>query len=293
MESVAVKNPAPALAPTSAPASAPTLSPAPPALDRLAFDRDGFAIVRGFWGAGDELDALQAQLDALGRLIVGPAFSSTRYRDFCELLTPERQSLLYDRLKYLPALSRMSGSDAVRELCLALGVGMPSLMGCCNMRLDKPGDARHLFEWHQDTLYLLGSTNAVTVWIPLQDVDLAHGTIEVIPGSHRHGIHPFRRISDKVVAPDVPFLQRDLSLDIEVQQAPHAIEAKRGDVVVFKQMLLHRSTPNHSDQIRWTAQVRVTDLGEAEHRRQRCPTGDRANIFHVDYPGFRSAESRL
>ena len=265
----------------------------PPAVDRAAFERDGFAIVRGFWGAGGELDALQSQLDELGRLIVGPAFSSTRYRDCCELLTPQRQSLLYDRLKYLPALSRMSGSEAVRELCLALGLGLPSLMGCCNMRLDKPGDARHLFEWHQDTLYLLGSTNAVTLWIPLQDVDLAHGTIEVVPGSHGQGILPFRKVSDKAVAPGVPFLQRDLSLDIEVTQTPLAIEAKRGDVVVFRQMLLHRSTPNHSEQIRWTAQLRVTDVAEAEHRRQRCPSGDRSNIFHVDYPGFRPVESRL
>ena len=265
----------------------------PPAVDPAAFERDGYAIVRGFWGAGGELDALQAQLDELGKLIVGPAFSSTRYRDCCELLTPQRQSLLYDRLKYLPALSRMSGSEAVRELCLALGLGLPSLMGCCNMRLDKPGDARHLFEWHQDTLYLLGSTNAVTLWIPLQDVDLAHGTIEVIPGSHAQGILPFRKVSDKAVAPGVPFLQRDLSLAIEVTQTPLAIEAKRGDVVVFRQMLLHRSTPNHSTQIRWTAQLRVTDVAEAEHRRQRCPSGDRSNIFHVDYPGFRPVESRL
>lgn len=61
-------------------------------------------------------------------------------------MTPQRQSLLYDRLRYLPALSRMSGSEAVRELCIALGLGLPSLMGCCNRRLDKPGDARHRFE---------------------------------------------------------------------------------------------------------------------------------------------------
>ncbi len=275
---------------SSTPGSSLTTSPA---VDAAAFERDGFAIVRGFWGAGGELDALQAQLDELGRLIVGPAFSSTHYRDCCELLTPDRQSLLYDRLRYLPALSRMSGSEAVRGLCIALGLGLPSLMGCCNMRLDKPGDSRHLFEWHQDTLYLLGSTNAVTLWIPLQDVDLAHGTIEVIPGSHAQGILPFRKVSDKKVAPGVPFLQRDLSLDIEVTQTPLAIEAERGDVVVFRQMLLHRSTPNHSDQIRWTAQLRVTDVAQADHRRQRCPSGDRSNIFHVDYPGFRPVESRL
>jgi hypothetical protein len=263
------------------------------ALDPELFERDGFAVLRGFWGRGRELDDLQSQLDALGKLIVGPQFSATRYGDYREQLTQDAQSLLYDRLKYLPALSRMSGSAAVRDLCLELGLGLPSLMGCCNMRLDKPADAIHLFEWHQDTVYLLGSTNALTLWVPLQDVDLERGTIQVIPGSHKQGIYPFRRISDKLVAPYVPLLQRDICLDVPVTQAAHSVEARRGDLVVFKQMLLHRSTPNRSDQIRWTAQIRVTDLGETEHRRQRYPTGDRSNILYVDYPGFKSPESRV
>jgi len=266
-------------------------------IDAAAFEHDGYAILRGFWADGGELDELASQLDALGKLIVGPAFAATRYGDYRDRLTPETQSLLYDRLKYLPALARMSGSEAVRALCLGLGVGMPSLMGCCNMRLDKPGDSRHLFEWHQDTVYLLGSTNAVTLWVPLQDVDLAHGTIQVIPGSHKNGIYPYRRISDKIISPYVSFLQRDISIAVDIDSderlAPHTIEAKRGDVVVFKQMLLHRSTPNHSEQIRWTAQIRITDLNEPEHRQQKYPTGDRSNIFYVDYPGFKSPESRL
>ena len=263
-------------------------------VDLVSFHRDGFAVVRDFWGPGSELDELQDQLEALGRLIIGPQFSASRYADYKEQLTPDQQSLFYDRLKYLPALSRMSGSPAIQNLCLSLGMVMPALMGCCNMRLDKPGDARHLFEWHQDTVYLLGSTNAVTVWVPFQDVDLEHGTIQVIPGSHQQGIHPFRKISSKIVAPYVPMLQRDISLDLDLSNdALHSIQARRGDVVVFKQMLLHRSTPNRSQQIRWTAQIRVTDLGEAEHRQQKYPTGDRTNIFYVDYPGFKSPESKL
>ncbi len=69
-------------------------------------------------------------------------------------------------------------------------------------------------------------------------------------------------------------------------------EVRRGDIVVFKQMLLHRSTPNFSDQIRWTAQLRITDLADPDYRRQRFPTGDRTNIFYVDYPGHDSAARR-
>ena len=253
------------------------------------FEDAGFLILRNFWKQG-ELDELQRQLDALGQLIVGPEFSSTDFSRYA--LTPETQSLLYDRLKYLPGLSRLSGSQAVHALCQQLGIEHPSLMGCCNMRLDKPHDEKHLFAWHQDSVYLLGSVNAVTLWVPLQDVDLSHGTIQVIPGSHRLGLCPFKKISDKVIAPYVPFLQRDIALDCEVTEPPVTIEAQRGDVVVFKQMLLHRSTPNLSNQVRWTAQLRMTDLGDLEHRRQRFPCGDRTNVFYVDYPGHDAAARR-
>ena len=249
-------------------------------IDIAGFERSGFLIVRDLWKAG-ELDELQSELTALGQLIVGPEFSVHDAQAYS--MSAEQQSLLYDRMKYLPALSRMSGSKAVMHLCRSLGIAHPSLMGCCNMRLDRPHATRHLFEWHQDSVYLLGSGNAVTLWIPLQDVDLTAGTIEVIPGSHQNGIYPFRKISDKTVAPYVPMLQRDLSLDYAVTGAPEAIVASRGDIIIFRQMLLHRSTPNLSDQIRWTVQLRVTDLGDAEHRRQGFPTGDRRNIFYVDY----------
>ncbi|GLK59739.1 MULTISPECIES: phytanoyl-CoA dioxygenase family protein [Azotobacter] len=253
------------------------------------FEQDGYIILRDFWQSS-ELGELQGQLDELGKLVVGDGFTS-KARNSYEL-TLESQSLLYDRLRYLPALALMSGSAAIRQMCRSLGLVHPSLMGCCNMRLDKPHDTKHLFDWHQDTVYLLGSVNAVTVWVPLQDVNLQCGTIQVIPGSHRRGLLPFKRISEKPIEPYIPFLQRDISLASTVTDTPVTINAKRGDLVVFKQMLLHRSTPNLGDQIRWSAQLRITDLADLEYRRQRFPTGDRTNIFYVDYPGHDSATRR-
>lgn len=253
------------------------------------FEDRGYIVLRNFWPAS-ELDELERQIAALGTTIVGPDF--TVHGAQRERVPADAQSLLYDRLRYLPALARLSGSPAIHDACRALGLQHPSLMGCCNMRLDPPHDHRHLFAWHQDSVYLLGSVNAVTVWIPLQDVNLRHGTIQVVRGSHHAGLAPFKRISQKAIAPHVPMLQRDLALAREVTEEPDTIEASRGDIVVFKQMLLHRSTPNLGDRIRWTVQLRITDLSDPEHRRQRFPTGDRTNIFYVDYPGHDAAERR-
>jgi hypothetical protein len=249
------------------------------------FDQNGYTIVSGFWH-DTELDDLQHEIEELGRHVVGPTFSMN---DAAEL-HDEHQSMIYDRLHYLPALSRLSGSKRVRELCREFGLQMPWLMGSCNMRLDRPR-GKHLFDWHQDTLYLLGSVNAVTLWFPLGDADLQHGTIQVIPGSHRNGIYPFRKISDKPILQNLQFLQRDLCIDCEIFEEPATIVAKRGDAVIFKQMLLHRSTPNISDVIRWTGQLRITDLGDPDHKAQRFPTGDKTNIYFVRYPRYDPARS--
>lgn len=92
---------------------------------------------------------------------------------------------------------------------------------------------------------------------------------------------------------NIPFLQRDLAIDYDVTEPAVAVKANRGDIVVFSQMLLHRSTPNQSRHPRWTAQIRLSDLGCAWFTRNRCPTGEKRNIFHYDYPGFRHPMSHV
>jgi hypothetical protein len=252
------------------------------------FDAQGFWIIPGVI-TPDIIADLQSDVEEVGRLVVGPDFTFAN----AQKMTPAQQSAVYDRLHYLPALARLSGSKHIRELCRSLGIQTPWLMGCCNMRMDRPSDYKHLFEWHQDTLYLLGSQNAVTLWIPLGRVDLHRGTIQVIPGSHKKGIYPFKQISNKPIRKDLPFLQRDLSVAADITEEPITIEANAGDIVAFKQMLLHRSTANRSDAIRWTVQLRITDLSESDHRKQNFPTGDKTNIFFVDYPGFRHPLSQV
>lgn len=255
--------------------------------DRATFEEQGYLIVRGAFDTG-ELDDLRAEVLDLGRRVVGQRFS---LEDGGQMTAAE-QSLIYDRLKYLPALSRLSGSKRVMSLARQYGLESPALMGCCNMRLDRPSDEAHLFEWHQDTLYLLGSENALTFWIPLDDVNEVNGTIQVARGSHSRGIRRFKRISDKPILQFVPFLQRDLALDEAVTEPIDTVIAERGDLVIFKQMLLHRSTANVSEKIRWTAQVRVTDLAEPAYSAQHYPTGDKTNIFYVSYPGYVPSESK-
>jgi len=41
-------------------------------------------------------------------------------------------------------------------------------------------DLKHDFPAHQDFVYNHGSLNSVTVWIPLQDVSIEMGALEII-----------------------------------------------------------------------------------------------------------------
>lgn len=253
-----------------------------------SYEQNGYTVIKGLLNLSALTDIKEEILE-VGQYIVGPDFKFSGYDP--ALVTPEKQSALYDRLHYLPSLSRLSGNHQLLQLCKDLGMKVPVLMGCCNMRYDRPHDSKHLFEWHQDTLYLLGSLNAVTLWIPFGPVDKHHGTIEVIPGSHKNGLYPFKKISDKPVEAHRQFLQRDLSIDQEITEEPVMIEADFGDIVVFKQMLLHKSCANNSDKVRWTAQIRISDLGSDEFLQQGCPSGDKKNVFFQNYPGFKHSLS--
>ena len=61
------------------------------------------------------------------------------------------------------------------------------------------------------------------------------------------------------------------------------INAKPGDLIIFSQFLLHKSTRNFSDKIRWVAQVRHSDLSEKKFKNAGYPFGDRENIFFNNY----------
>jgi len=252
--------------------------------DTQAFESDGFIVIKNFFPSAIVED-VKTEIDRVGKFIVGDRFEFDTYDP--SLMTPAKQSKLYDRLHYLPSLGRLSGNLKLLDFCQSLGLQLPVLMGCCNMRYDRPNDSKHLFDWHQDSLYLLGSVNAVTAWIPFGQVDEHHGTIQVIPGSHKNGIFPYKKISDKPVMEHIQFLQRDLTIDGTVTGDAITILAGSGDLILFKQMLLHRSLPNFSEFVRWTAQVRISDLAYPGFLEAGCPTGDKKNIFFQEYPGFR------
>jgi len=100
--------------------------------------------------------------------------------------------------------------------------------------------------WHQDEAYyhtVSESRRRMSVWVPLQDTDEANGCLEVIPGSHREGLLPYRRWDRGNCV---------LGLEPEVVDASRAVPlpVSAGDVILFSALLWHYSGENRTDRMR-------------------------------------------
>lgn len=240
---------------------------------------NGFVIMKNFYNKED-LQEVYNEINEIGRYILDDKFDLSlpflnTYR--------EKQREFYLSLRYLTSLKKLSTFSKNINLCKELGLIHPCIMNSCNIRMDTP-DNKNLFHWHQDTTYLLGSLNALTFWIPLTPVNLNRGTVEIIPKTHDKGFfeYKFTKPIDELKQ------KRGLSPnDIVLKEEPTEniihVEAEPGDLVVFYQMLLHRSTPTIGEYSRWAIQLRYSDLKNEDFLKCGYPFGDLTNIMHVKY----------
>ena len=120
-----------------------------------------------------------------------------------------------------------------------------------NGRPRAPQQSVQTIDWHQDAQYMQDYDEkdiAIGVWIPLVPVEEKSGCIQVIPGSHRKGLRPEIRVERNNL----------LGLaDCEVE-GMKAVSCPMvpGDVLLFSELLYHRSVENFSDYTRWSLDVR-------------------------------------
>ena len=117
---------------------------------------------------------------------------------------------------------------------------------------------------HQDNGVVLpeaDQTNMLTVWFPLWDVTVKNGCLAVWPYSHRQGLldhcpsHGGLRIPGKLLTGKA-----------------RSMPMKRGDVLFMHKLTIHASHSNHSDDVRWSFDLRYNPIGQ--------PTG------RAYFPGF-------
>jgi hypothetical protein len=104
-------------------------------------------------------------------------------------------------------------------------------------------------------------TDMLTVWFPLWDASVENGCLLVWPQSHRRGL------LDHCPRPSGLSIPGRL-LDGKARSLP----MRRGDALLMHKLTIHASHANHSDNIRWSFDLRYNPIGQ--------PTG------RSSFPGF-------
>ena len=137
-----------------------------------------------------------------------------------------------------------------------------------------PNEKLTTLPWHQDSAYMPDTENDthLTVWMPLVDVKQENGPLQFLPGSHKTGLQTYHRVPGETFA--VPVLS-PTSSDTNID----TLEMQKGDLLVFNNLVFHRSLLNHSDIIRWSVDFRFSPTGTSLqglwHEVIACPARER------------------
>ncbi|MEM7539879.1 MAG: phytanoyl-CoA dioxygenase family protein [Chloroflexota bacterium] len=117
--------------------------------------------------------------------------------------------------------------------------------------------------WHQDEAVLTDDAVGIemlTVWVAMTDATEENGCMVCVPGSHRQDVTmhcPATGTSASEIFIPGAMIDPDKVMPLPV---------KKGGVVILNQLTEHSSLENHSDQIRWSFDLRYNVIGQKTGR---------------------------
>jgi phytanoyl-CoA hydroxylase len=110
------------------------------------------------------------------------------------------------------------------------------------MFMNKPANQGTYLPWHQDRWTALDRDPKITVWTAMDPATRANGCVQVIPGSHKHGLINPTHISG--------FLSKAQAAAICTPDRVVYLELEPGEVALLHNYLLHASDVNRTAQSR-------------------------------------------
>jgi phytanoyl-CoA hydroxylase len=209
----------------SEPAAGPSAAPVLDERQRREFTEDGYTVVPGVFPAAECDQIVDRVEQADFELLLGERDDGQlSYRPMLHLGEPGLQAVACDR-RWAGIVLPLLGPSArlYWEQCVA-----------------KPAQARTELPWHQDNGYTpLEPEQYLTCWLALDDADESNGCIWVLPRSHHGGTRRHRNGGTG------PF-----RVGHDADERGVAVPVRRGDVLVFSSLVLHRSGPNTTDRPR-------------------------------------------
>lgn len=129
-----------------------------------------------------------------------------------------------------------------------------------NLRTKVPRNIVTTVPWHQDVSYLDNDTYKVfipTAWIPFLDANEENGCLEVAERGHRSG----RVATHQCCWGDTFYTileekEMEQTLGVDMKKDIRTLPVKCGGMILFNNMIPHRSLPNFSENIRWSLDLR-------------------------------------
>ena len=121
-----------------------------------------------------------------------------------------------------------------------------------NVRPKVPGVAAGAVPWHQDKSYWpdANANPVITVWIPLVEATLENGCLHIWPRTHTTRVLPFH--AETYSGTGYTEIDDEHLKAIEAVPLPLAA----GGAILFNDRCIHMSTPNNSDRVRWSVDLR-------------------------------------
>ena len=184
---------------------------------------------------------------------------------------------VYDIIKLHPGIFSICKKKSFENILNIAGIKKPCFGTRPQVRVDMPKDNKFSFKSHQDYPFNLGSKNSITIWMPLQDTDYNMGTLKISAKSHRNEEIFKYGINDKNFNIDIgKFVKKKIPANNHYKVALNdklfdfkSIKVKAGEALVISQFLVHKSGDNISNKIRFSVQLRYTDLAEQDYIRRK------------------------
>jgi phytanoyl-CoA hydroxylase len=121
-----------------------------------------------------------------------------------------------------------------------------------NTRPKVPGIAAGAVPWHQDKSYWpdANANPVITVWIPFVEANEWNGCLHIWPRTHKTRVlsyHAETRTGTGYTEIDAQHLT-------QIQAVPLPLAA--GGAILFNDRCIHMSTPNQSEHVRWSVDLR-------------------------------------
>jgi len=227
------------------------------------FRESGYFVTEPVFAA-EELAAVAAEFD---RIWEEEILAAERSGDAARLEYMRTRPFIGQAHTRSPLLAEFVKSPIYLEACARL-IG-PDADLYYNQIVIKPPERGKHFGWHQDSGYTTTDPLAyVTCWTAISRTFVENGCIWILPGSQRHGVRPHARNE----------VHRSLDAAVDDETGAIPVEMEPGQVAIFSSLLLHKSGPNTSGEIRRAyvpqyhhPSVKLVSTGE--------PWGDRYPIF--------------